>query len=62
MTAESLAQPAPADNADGAAEVGLLSEIRRMATLIARSRERNRLLLLVAGLIVVVAGYCLHAR
>jgi vitamin B12/bleomycin/antimicrobial peptide transport system ATP-binding/permease protein len=56
MTAESPAHPAPADNADGTAEVGLVSEVRRMATVIARSRERNRMLLLVAGLIVVVAG------
>ena len=57
MTTESLAEPAPgAHSTDTPATVGLLSEIRRMATVIARSRERKRLFLLVAGLIVVVAG------
>ena len=57
MTSESAAEPAPgANSADTPATVGLLSEIRRMATVIARSRERKRLFLLIAALIVVVAG------
>jgi putative ATP-binding cassette transporter len=57
MTTESRVEPAPgASSADASAPVSLLSEIRRMATVIARSRERKRLLSLIAGLIVVVAG------
>src|SRR5215471_9827774 len=58
MTTETLASPATSGNtsADEPAAVSLLSEIRRMAAVIARSHERNRMLLLVAGLIVVVAA------
>ena len=57
MTTESRAEPAPGGSSAGAAaQISLLSEIRRMATVIARSRERNRMFLLIAGLVVVVAG------
>jgi vitamin B12/bleomycin/antimicrobial peptide transport system ATP-binding/permease protein len=35
---------------------GVLSEIRRMASVLARSRARNRLLLLGAGLVLVIAA------
>jgi len=54
MTTESRAEPAPGGGS--AAQISLLSEIRRMATVIARSRERNRMFLLIASLVVVVAG------
>jgi putative ATP-binding cassette transporter len=57
MTTESRSGPAPgANRAAAPANISLLSEIRRMASVIARSRERNRFLLLIAGLIVIVAG------
>jgi putative ATP-binding cassette transporter len=57
MTTESRAEPAPGGSSAGAAaQISLLSEVRRMATVIARSRERNRMFLLIAGLVVVVAG------
>jgi len=57
MTTESRVEPAPgANSADVDAKVGLLTEIRRLATMMARSPERSRLLLVIAGLIVVVAG------
>src|SRR5215469_10877031 len=57
MTTETLAAPASGDDrADAADNVSLLSEIRRMGAVIARSRERKQMRLLVLGLIVVVAG------
>jgi putative ATP-binding cassette transporter len=57
MTTETLAEPAPGgERADAAGNVSLLSEIRRMAAVIARSRERKRMRLLAVALIVVVAG------
>lgn len=58
MTTESLADPGPGGNssADAPAQVSLLSEIRRMAAVLARSPERKRMLLIIAGLVVVVAA------
>jgi len=57
MTTEPLSEPAfVANRADVDREVSLLSEIRRMASVISRSRERKQLLLLGIGLVVVVAG------
>ena len=57
MTTEPLSEPAfVATRADVDGEVSLLSEIRRMASVISRSRERKHLLLLGIGLVVVVAG------
>ena len=57
MTTEPLSEPAfVANRADVDREVSLLSEIRRMASVISRSRERKHLLLLGIGLVVVVAG------
>src|SRR4029077_4077655 len=53
--------PSPAEGAPGAdysdadANAGVLSEIRRMASVVLRSRQRNRLLLLGAALILLVA-------
>ena len=38
------------------AKASLFSEIIRMASVFARSRARNRLLMLGAGLVMVVAG------
>jgi putative ATP-binding cassette transporter len=56
-TTETLAEPASgADRADAAGDVSLLSELKRMAGIIARSRERKQMRLLVVGLIVIVAG------
>ena len=57
MTTESQAETVPgANSADVDANVSLLTEITRLATMVARSPERNRLLLITAGLIVVVAA------
>jgi putative ATP-binding cassette transporter len=57
MTTESQAETVPgANSADVDAKVSLLTEIRRLAAMVARSPERHRLLLTIAGLIVVVAG------
>jgi putative ATP-binding cassette transporter len=58
MTTEPLANPGSGGSraSDGPQEFGLLSEIHRMAAVIARSRERNRMLLLIAALVAVVAG------
>ena len=57
MTTEPLSEPAfVATRADVDGEVSLLSEIRRMASVISRSRERKHLLLLGIGLVMVVAG------
>ena len=57
MTTESPDAPAPgANSTDVDAKVGVMTEVRRMATVIARSPERKRLLLIIAGLIVVVAS------
>ena len=57
MTTESQAETVPgANSADVDANVSLLTEITRLATMVARSPEHNRLLLAIAGLILVVAG------
>ena len=56
MTTESQAEPVPGANSADVAKVGLLTEIRRLAAMVVRSPERNRLLRVTAGLIVVVAG------
>ena len=57
MTTESQAETVPgANSADVDAKVSLLTEIRRLAAMVARSPERHRLLLITAGLIVVVAA------
>jgi len=58
MTTESLAKPIPGghSSADAPETVSLLSEIKRMAAVIARSPERKRMRLIVVGLIVVVAA------
>ena len=57
MTTESLGEPAEgANGADIPIKVGLLSEIRRMGSVIWRSRERKQLLLLGVALIAVVAS------
>ena len=57
MTTEpSPADPATgADYADVAAKTGVLAEISRMVSVVWRSRERNRLLLLGAGLLLIVS-------
>jgi vitamin B12/bleomycin/antimicrobial peptide transport system ATP-binding/permease protein len=58
MTTEPLASRASSGSraTDGPEEIGLLSELHRMAAVIARSRERTRMALLIAALVAVVAG------
>src|SRR6516225_11247797 len=57
MTTESRVESAlKPDLADERAQPGLLSEIRRMGSVIARSRERKQLLLLGVGLVALVAA------
>ena len=57
MTAEIPGAATPAaDHADVSEKVSLRSEIRRMAAVVWRSHDRNQLLPLGVGLIVVVAG------
>ena len=57
MTTESRVEPPPAASPAGVgAKVSLLTEIRRLVAMGARSPERNRLLLVIAGLVAVVAG------
>jgi putative ATP-binding cassette transporter len=56
MSTETLGGPASAADRPFTEEAGLLAEIRRMGSVIWRSAERNRLLLLCAALILVIAG------
>jgi vitamin B12/bleomycin/antimicrobial peptide transport system ATP-binding/permease protein len=56
MSTETSGGPASAADRPFAEEAGLLSEIRRMGSVIWRSADRNRLLLICAALIVVIAG------
>ena len=57
MTTEPLSESASgAIRTDVPAKASLFSEIIRMASVFARSRARNRLLMLGAGLVMVVAG------
>lgn len=56
MSTETSGGPASAADRPVSEEVGLLSEVRRMGSVIWRSTDRNRLLLLCAALILVIAG------
>ena len=57
MTTESRLESAlEPDLTDERAQPGLLSEMRRMGSVIRRSRERKQLLLLGVGLVAVVAA------
>jgi putative ATP-binding cassette transporter len=56
MSVEILGGPASAADRPFTENVGLLSEIRRMGSVIWRSSDRNRLLLLAAALMLVIGG------
>jgi len=50
-----MSEPAPVDKrVDAPPKVSLFSEITRMASVFWRSNERNQLLMLGAGLVVIV--------
>jgi len=57
MTTEPLSEPTSGDkHADVPPKLSLFSEIVRMASVFSRSSERNQLLMLGAGLVLVVVG------
>jgi len=56
MTIDPPATAASVANRAQPMEASLWAEIRRMASIVMRSRERNHFFLLAAGLIVVVAA------